>query len=236
VGLTSTTMADEFGNPLSPTMAGSTRYGWLGSALRAGDSPNGLMLMGVRLYNSVTGRFLSVDPVSGGSANDYDYANADPVNSRDLDGRRPDDGGGGVASCVCNSQTRKWTTYYTTAWIYSRWHGDMLSRLPYRVREFIKEAASTLTSRGLVKIHSIKTQFRTKNRYQRRCNPGGYYSYRTQIADQQERTRATLEVRWVGEWTITSRRGGPRCRTRSSRTVRSVRPSHRGKKGRSLPR
>lgn len=33
-------------------------------------------------------RFLQVDPVEGGSANDYDYAMADPVNNLDLDGRR----------------------------------------------------------------------------------------------------------------------------------------------------
>lgn len=33
------------------------------------------------------GRFTSFDPVEGGSANDYGYANADPVNGLDLDGR-----------------------------------------------------------------------------------------------------------------------------------------------------
>jgi len=43
--------------------------------------------MGVRLYNPATGRFLQVDPVYGGNANDYDYCNADPINCTDLDGR-----------------------------------------------------------------------------------------------------------------------------------------------------
>lgn len=43
--------------------------------------------MGARLYNPSTGRFLSSDPVYGGSANAYEYANADPVNQQDLDGR-----------------------------------------------------------------------------------------------------------------------------------------------------
>ena len=43
--------------------------------------------MGVRLYTPVLGRFLSVDPVEGGSANTYDYTNADPINEIDLDGK-----------------------------------------------------------------------------------------------------------------------------------------------------
>jgi hypothetical protein len=43
--------------------------------------------MGVRSYVPALGRFTSVDPVEGGSATNYDYANADPVNQLDLDGR-----------------------------------------------------------------------------------------------------------------------------------------------------
>ncbi len=34
-----------------------------------------------------------MDPVEGGSANDYDYANQDCVNSIDLSGRKPNKGG-----------------------------------------------------------------------------------------------------------------------------------------------
>jgi uncharacterized protein RhaS with RHS repeats len=43
--------------------------------------------MGVRGYDPALGRFLSVDPIRGGSANDYDYVTGDPINSYDLDGR-----------------------------------------------------------------------------------------------------------------------------------------------------
>jgi len=43
--------------------------------------------MGVRLYNPDSGRFDQTDPIPGGSANPYDYANQDPVNGLDLDGR-----------------------------------------------------------------------------------------------------------------------------------------------------
>ena len=43
--------------------------------------------MGVRLHSPVLGRFLTIDPVPGGSSNAYDYAGADPINKFDLDGR-----------------------------------------------------------------------------------------------------------------------------------------------------
>ncbi|MDQ0757526.1 DNRLRE domain-containing protein [Streptomyces canus] len=72
---------DEFGNA-----TGTARYGWLGQARRNSEASSGIMLMGVRLYNPDTGRFLSADPVSGGSANPYDYTNQDPVNQVDLAG------------------------------------------------------------------------------------------------------------------------------------------------------
>jgi hypothetical protein len=44
--------------------------------------------MGARVHVPQLGGFLEVDPVLGGSANDYDYANADPINNFDLDGTR----------------------------------------------------------------------------------------------------------------------------------------------------
>ncbi|MFB9439821.1 DNRLRE domain-containing protein [Streptomyces showdoensis] len=76
---------DEYGNPRSGQPG--TRYGWLGGKQRSSETLTGLTLMGVRLYNPATGRFLSLDPVYGGSANAYDYVNADPVNAYDLDGK-----------------------------------------------------------------------------------------------------------------------------------------------------
>ncbi|MER7845079.1 ricin-type beta-trefoil lectin domain protein [Kitasatospora sp. NPDC096077] len=77
--------ADEYGNPAQGQPA--TRYGWLGGKERSGEAQDNLVLMGVRLYNPATGRFLSVDPVQGGNANAYDYVYGDPINQYDLDGR-----------------------------------------------------------------------------------------------------------------------------------------------------
>ncbi|MFH9943384.1 DNRLRE domain-containing protein [Streptomyces murinus] len=76
---------DEYGNPRAGQDA--VRYGWLGGKQRSSETPTGVTLMGVRLYNPTTGRFLSVDPVPGGSANAYEYCNGDPINQYDLDGR-----------------------------------------------------------------------------------------------------------------------------------------------------
>ncbi|MEV4539345.1 RHS repeat-associated core domain-containing protein [Asanoa sp. NPDC049518] len=72
----------------SPADAGTLCYGWLGGKQRAADTPTGVILMGVRLYNATTARFLTVDPVTGGSCNAYDYACADPINGFELDGKR----------------------------------------------------------------------------------------------------------------------------------------------------
>ena len=74
--------ADEYGDPKTEK---ATRYGWLGAKQRSAETPAGLVLMGVRLYNSETGRFLSVDPIWGGNDNAYVYP-ADPVNMYDVNG------------------------------------------------------------------------------------------------------------------------------------------------------
>ncbi|MFF7456787.1 DNRLRE domain-containing protein [Kitasatospora sp. NPDC008115] len=77
--------ADEYGNPAAGQTA--ARYGWLGAKQRSAEAQDGIVLMGVRLYDPATGRFLSVDPVPGGSANAYGYP-CDPIGQYDLDGRK----------------------------------------------------------------------------------------------------------------------------------------------------
>jgi RHS repeat-associated protein len=81
--LKSTLSFDEFGNPKQ----GSTpKFGWLGASGRRTELPSGVIQMGMRSYVPALGRFLTMDPIRGGSANAYDYANQDPVNNFDLTG------------------------------------------------------------------------------------------------------------------------------------------------------
>lgn len=74
---------DEYGVPKTAV----NRYGWLGQHERSTEFQAGTSLMGVRVYQPQIGRFLQVDPVLDGSAYAYDYANQDPLNQLDLDGR-----------------------------------------------------------------------------------------------------------------------------------------------------
>jgi RHS repeat-associated protein len=84
----STQRFDEFGNPLQSGFlkGGSAEYGWLGISDRRTQLPSGVIQMGKRSYVPAMGRFLTPDPVKGGSANSYDYANQDPINNFDLTG------------------------------------------------------------------------------------------------------------------------------------------------------
>jgi RHS repeat-associated protein len=61
-------------------------YGYLGGDQRAEANLGGTVLMGARVYNPDTGRFLETDPVFGGNANPYDYVYQNPLTNFDLNG------------------------------------------------------------------------------------------------------------------------------------------------------
>jgi RHS repeat-associated protein len=82
---------DPFGQALGTVpdnSAGNFDYGWLGQHQRPLEHAAGIATieMGARQYVPSLGRFLEVDPVQGGSCNDYDYVCGDPVNAFDLSG------------------------------------------------------------------------------------------------------------------------------------------------------
>ena len=81
---------------------------WTGRWDKRLDSTDSLIQMGARLYDPALGRFLAVDPVEGGSANNYDYAKQDPVNGYDLDGTFYDiDNGVRKCDSACRAERRR---------------------------------------------------------------------------------------------------------------------------------
>lgn len=85
-GISSYSESTEYGASRDAAPKLGQRYEWLGAKRRSSESLGGLTLMGARLYNPTSGRFLSRDPVPGGNDNTYTYP-PDPINKFDLDGQ-----------------------------------------------------------------------------------------------------------------------------------------------------
>jgi RHS repeat-associated protein len=88
---------DEFGEPES---GGAGRFGWQGGKSRRTELSSGVIQMGARSYIPQLGRFLTPDPIRGGSANSYDYAYQDPINMFDLSGEIPCPGNSKKKNCL----------------------------------------------------------------------------------------------------------------------------------------
>jgi RHS repeat-associated protein len=81
---------DEFGRVIADSNPGFQPFGFAGGLY---EPDTGLVRLGARDYDPHTGRWTTKDPAlfSGGSTNLYVYANNDPVNLIDTDGRQSED-------------------------------------------------------------------------------------------------------------------------------------------------
>lgn len=116
---------DEFGNPTSGTAG---RFGWLGGMQRRTELPSGIVQMGARSYVPAIGRFLSTDPIAGGSASAYDYGNADPVNQFDPSGLKPYDSAcdSGLVGCQVKLELWMWSPRGRRMGVRMRWRTNRL--------------------------------------------------------------------------------------------------------------
>jgi RHS repeat-associated protein len=75
-------------NPAQPSLPNTTFEAVTGNETEA--LKTAYQLMGARVYIPALGRFAQLDPVVGGSANGYDYANQDPIGNTDPSGNETD--------------------------------------------------------------------------------------------------------------------------------------------------
>ncbi|MEO7259980.1 MAG: RHS repeat-associated core domain-containing protein [Jatrophihabitantaceae bacterium] len=175
----------EYGAPRDPATARDS-YGWLGTTQRSTNDLGGLTLMGVRLYNPATGRFLSTDPIPGGNDNPYVYP-VNPINIVDTTGMRSAPGDSNYGRCTCTSSNSYYRPYGSPWTETGRW--------------FAVFKPSTLWGRGIaaatawygrgISIQQVSYQFRRTYSLYRMCS-GGYWQYAVLLQHVEDRMRVVF--------------------------------------------
>ncbi|MFF7474607.1 RHS repeat-associated core domain-containing protein [Streptomyces sp. NPDC008092] len=75
------------GSATPANAAGGNVLGAFGKDSKLTDTGTGITVLGARAYEAAEGRFLSVDPIENGCANNYVYVFGDPFSKSDLTGR-----------------------------------------------------------------------------------------------------------------------------------------------------
>ncbi|MEU0097963.1 DNRLRE domain-containing protein [Streptomyces sp. NPDC006267] len=166
--------SDENGAPREGSDA--QRYGWFGGKQRSSETLSGLVLMGVRLYDPSTARFLQVDPIFGGNCNAYDFVCADPVNGTDLDGR-------------CGA----WGNPFKSC---DKWRILMWSRSPGSHWKTIREG-----SKGNVKANGVKYgKFGLRHIKDKHVGRGKKSAWRSSSTMLSDLKKALTSGKWRYQW------------------------------------
>ncbi|MFC5959350.1 RHS repeat-associated core domain-containing protein, partial [Streptomyces pratens] len=170
------TVIDSDENGASRAGKAAQRYGWFGANQRSGEMLTGIILMGARLYDPSTARFLQTDPVFGGNCNAYDFVCADPVNGTDLDGRC---GAWGNPFKACD-----------------KWRILMWSRSPGSHWKTIREGSKTNVTVNRVKYGKFGLRH-IKDRHVGKGKSSAWRSSSTMLSDLK---KALISGKWRNAW------------------------------------
>ena len=153
---------DPYGAPIDtntlPTNTTTHRY--VGAQTKQYDTATGLILMGARPYDPTTGRFIAIDPIDGGSLNNYDYAGQDPINGYDFNGTCVDG-----LNWACEAAQSAWHGLQGAwKWVGHQWNGGARTTVQVSVY-FTPYAVSRMESHGISEEEVVQTLQNAQGRY-----------------------------------------------------------------------